>query len=928
MKNEKTSSDSLSENEKQLIFWLRDTPFVFHSRNTDLDKILNISPGFKENLKESFKGNIVSGQLKFTDNGKVISRQQMIVPLKDKEDIFGALEINMDFTEQKELNDELIKRNEVHNTFYKFAKEGIYRLEFEKPIPLSDDMSIQLQLFAKFCYIKECNDSLARMYGYKSGSELIGKKLIDVHKHPELLINADTRRAFIDSGFKLYNVETKEPDNEGNTKYYVYNAIGIIENDCLVRIWGTQVDFTDRKITEIALKDSEERYRLLVEHSPEAIAVHSNGIIVFANESMLRLMNAFKPDDVIGKPVLNFVHPDYHSIVLERIRRSQIEKKHSDIQEEKFIAVNGDIIDVEVTAIPFLYNGTNSSQVVVRDITSKKKDEKIKSAIYKISGLAHSIDTLDALYASVHKIVAELMPANNFYIALYDEHSNIISFPYFVDELDETPEPKKFGNGLTEYVLKYGKPLLADPLVFEKLVEQGEVESIGAESIDWLGVPLKIKDIVIGVLVVQSYSKGIRYKEQELNILNFISEQIAMSISAKKSEAELIKAKTSAEEASSLKSSLLSNMSHELRTPMNGILGFAEIILEESTEPFIKELAHYIQTSGKRLMKTLNSIMDLSQLEAGGDILHNDEFDLIQEIQTVINSFIPIANQKNLYLNFVRSQHLIPMYSDKNLIQQVITNLIDNALKFTSTGGVTVETNIIKISDAKLVEIKVTDSGIGIASEYKDFVFKEFRQISEGLKRNYEGSGLGLSLTKKMVKLLKGKIVFESIPGKGTIFNVIIPLLENPDPEKEFKYEKEKNTIAVKDKIKRTGLSLPKILLIEDNDISIKLTQQFLSKICKLDYTKDPEEALDMTQRMKYDLILMDINLGNEIDGLQVTSEIRKIPGYEKIPIVAVTGYALRGDKERILNSGCSDYIKKPFDKATIIKTINKNLEL
>lgn len=830
-----------------------------------------------------------------------------------------------------ENENEVIADNKVKyisfNKFYKFAREGIYRMEFEKPIPTSLSVDEQLKLFYKYCFLAECNDSLAKMYGYNNATDIIGKRLVEFYEDPENPVNFETNRKFIESNYKIFDAETEEYDSQYLVKYYSNNAVGIIDEDNLIGIWGTQIDITDRKKTELALRDSEERYRLLVEYSPEAIAVHSNGIIVYANKAMFDLLNAEKREDVIGKPVFDFVHPDYKNIVIERIRISQEEKKYSDVLEEKFIDINGNTIDVEVTAIPFLYEGVNSSQVVVRDISAKKKDEKIKSAIYKISELVHSLNTLDELYASVHKIVAGLMPAKNFYIALYDDQTNIISFPYFVDELDVAPEPKEFGRGLTEYVLKYGKPLLADPVVFNELIKKGEVESIGAESIDWLGVPLKIKGKVIGVLVVQSYSKGIRYKEQELNILTFISEQIAMSISSKKSEEELIKAKTSAEEGSKLKSSLLSNMSHELRTPMNGILGFAEIIQEESSEPYIKELAHYIQTSGNRLMKTLNSIMDLSQLEAGGNILHYDEFDLVQEIQSVINSFIPIANQKNLYLNFIFHKQIMIIYSDKNIIQQIVSNLIDNALKFTHTGGVTVEANIVKVSDKKVIDIKVIDSGIGIAKEYKDFIFKEFRQISEGLKRNYEGSGLGLSLTRKMVKLLNGKIVFESIPGKGSIFNIIIPLLKNTDlRKKKLIYNTETDIVLIKDTPKKTGVSLPKILLIEDNDISIKLTQQFLQKICNLDFAKDPLEVVEMTKDTKYDLILMDINLGNEIDGLQLTREIRKIPDYEKTPIIAVTGYALKGDRERILDAGCTDYIKKPFDKATLIKVINKNL--
>jgi PAS domain S-box-containing protein len=914
-----------TEKENLLRIWLKDTPFIFYGRNFDLNKLQGYNNILKENIAKALKGENVNKIIDIEIDGKKRTFRQIVSPLKDGREIFGALGLNIEPEDKDSLIEELKKSIDIHNTFYKFSKEGIYRMEFENPIPVSLPIKKQIELFYKNGYLAECNESLANMYGYETKESITGKRLIDFHKDENNKINFEANKAFIESDYKIYDVQTEEIDKNGNIRYYLNNAVGIIEEGKLARYWGTQIDITERMKTEKALRESEERYRLLVEHSPEAIAVHSGGIIVYVNDSMVNLLKAKSPDELLGKEVMSFVHKDYKEIVNDRIKKTQEEKVHSGILEEKFIACDGKTIDVEVTALPFIYNGIASTQVVVRNVTRRKKDEKIKSAIYKISELAHSINTLDELYKSVHEIVSELMPAENFYIALFDEDTNLISFPYFVDEIDDKPEPKKPGKGLTEYVIKTGKPLLANPSVFNKLMESNEVESIGADSVDWLGVPLIIKDNVIGVLVVQSYSKGIRYKQSELNILNFISEQIAMSISAKKSEEELIKAKTSAEEASKLKSTLLSNMSHELRTPMNGILGFTEIILEESEDTFIRELAQYIQVSGKRLMKTLNSIMDLSQLESGQAILNYEEFDLIGEIQSVINSFIPIANQKNLYLNFVHPQFIINIYSDKNIIQQVVSNLIDNALKFTSTGGVTVEANMIKMTEHKIVDIKVTDSGIGIAPEYKDHIFKEFRQVSEGLKRNYEGSGLGLSLTKKMVTLLKGKIVFESIPGKGSIFNIILPITNTTEnlliPEKnKFEYDVE----YISDAPKNLSSEMPVILLVEDNEISIKLTRQFLSKTCRMDFTKIPDEAIRMVEKKKYDLVLMDINLGNEVDGLQLTQQIRRIKGYESTPIIAVTGYALRGDKERIINGGCTDYIKKPFEKAALIEIIKK----
>jgi len=917
-----------TEKENLFRIWLKDTPFIFYGRNIDFEKLKEQDSVLKESIGKAFKGENVNRIIDIEIDGKKKNFRQIVSPLKESREIFGALCLNIELEDKDSLIDELRKNIDIHNSFYKFSKEGIYRMEFENPIPVSLPVKKQIELFYKNGYLAECNDSLARMYGYETKESIIGRRLIDFHKDENNEINFEANKAFIEADYKIYDAHTEEIDKNGNTRYYSNNAVGIIEDGKILRYWGTQIDITERMKTEKALRESEERYRLLVEHSPEAIAVHSGGKIVYANDSMVSLLKAKNPEELIGKEVMSFVHKDYKGIVSDRIKKTQEEKVHSEILEEKFIACDGKIIDVEVTAIPFIYNGISSSQVVVRNVTRRKKDEKIKSAVYKISELAHSIDTLDELYKSVHEIVSELMPAENFYIALFDEDTNLISFPYFVDEIDDKPEPKKPGKGLTEYVIKTGKPLLANPSVFNKLMESNEVESIGADSVDWLGVPLIIKDNVTGVLVVQSYSKGIRYKQSELNILNFISEQIAMSISAKTSAEELIKAKTSAEEASKLKSTLLSNMSHELRTPMNGILGFTEIILEESEDTFIRELAQYIQVSGKRLMKTLNSIMDLSQLESGQAILNYEEFDLIGEIQSVINSFIPIANQKNLYLNFVHPQFIINIYSDKNIIQQIVSNVIDNALKFTSTGGVTVEVNMIKMTEHKIVDIKVTDSGIGIAPEYREHIFKEFRQVSEGLKRNYEGSGLGLSLTKKMVTLLKGKIVFESIPGKGSIFNIILPLSNTSEkfaiPEKvKSEYDAE----YISDAPQSKSSEMPIILLVEDNEISIKLTKQFLSKTCRMDFTKLPDEAIQMVEKSRYDLILMDINLGNEVDGLQLTQKIRKIKGYESTPIIAVTGYALRGDKERIMSGGCTDYIKKPFEKSALLEIIKKYIK-
>jgi PAS domain S-box-containing protein len=176
---------------------------------------------------------------------------------------------------------------------------------------------------------------------------------------------------------------------------------------------------------------------------------------------------------------------------------------------------------------------------VVRDITERKRAEKVQAATYQISQAANACANLEELYRSIHSILGELMPADNFYIALYDPVRDELSFSYFVDQYDETPAPKKPGRGLTEYVLRTGRPLLASPEVFDELVRQGEVESVGTPSVDWLGVPLKVENRTIGVMVVQSYTEGIRFGHEETDIMSFVSDQVATAIERKQAEAAL-----------------------------------------------------------------------------------------------------------------------------------------------------------------------------------------------------------------------------------------------------------------------------------------------------------------------------------------------------------------------------------------------------
>lgn len=250
---------------------------------------------------------------------------------------------------------------------------------------------------------------------------------------------------------------------------------------------------------------------------------------------------------------------------------------------------------------------------------------------------------------------------------------------------------------------------------------------------------------------------------------------IADITARKKYEQELIVAKETAEEMNRLKSSFLANMCHELRTPMTGIIGYSDLLSENEFAPTVIEYAQVIHKSAKRLMDTLNLILDLSKIEADRLDISQTECDACEVVTESFNLFISEAKKKNLKFELAKPPHKIQVILDERIFSHICTNLINNAVKFTTVGSVMVEINELSTNQGKSLVLTVKDTGIGIAKKNQNLIFEEFRQESEGIGRNFEGTGLGLTVTKKFVEKLKGEIHLESEPGVGTTFTVIIP---------------------------------------------------------------------------------------------------------------------------------------------------------
>ncbi|AFN75346.1 PAS/PAC sensor hybrid histidine kinase [Melioribacter roseus P3M-2] len=409
-------------------------------------------------------------------------------------------------------------------------------------------------------------------------------------------------------------------------------------------------------------------------------------------------------------------------------------------------------------------------------------------------------------------------------------------------------------------------------------------------------------------------------RNEDGEITNFLA--IKEDITEKKEmEFELKRALDSSEEANRLKSTLLSNMSHELRTPLTGIIGFASLLRDDLNNIEQVEMVDKILKSGKRLLITLNSILNLSEIESGAIPINITEFNLGSYTKYFLTNYNKTASEKSLSFDIKVLDNNINAVADENLFKQILMHIVDNAIKFTQKGGVTIEVDTKNgPNNQTLAVIRVIDTGIGIAKNDQEKIFREFRQISEGIRRNFEGSGLGLAVAKKMANLMNGDISVESELGKGSTFTITLPGTFNG---KEQKPTEKESRVPNKDEIIHTGENKPRILSIEDNILNAELVSLYLKDVCEVDTAFDYYEAVEKLKHGNYTAILVDINLGSGPSGIDFAREVRKNPGYNYLPLIAITGYALLRDEKKLLKEGFDYYIAKPYEQEDLLEIIH-----
>ncbi|MCX6169881.1 MAG: PAS domain S-box protein [Ignavibacteriales bacterium] len=973
----------------------------------------------------------------------------------------------------------------------------------------------------------------SEMYGFTE-EEFLGKKLTMFLSHPETTINEIATLRALNGEAVKFEWSLKRNDDNFNFESSLTPIFG--NTNDVIGVVGVARDISERKRSELRLRESEERYRKLFDFSPDPIFVHKDGIILFINSAGLKLFAAKREEQIIGKNILEFVHPDFRSSARERIVSLQNGTDKLQVVRKKFIRLDDAVIDVEVSTISFSYDGEIAAQVVVRDITEKMKAEKqIRLQAELLNSANDSIFLIDKngyiVYANKaalqqHGYTDEEILVMRIQDLDVNENSDFThvrlrdiyekgfgAFEVTHSRKDKSTFPAEVNAQLIiidneKYVLSVERDITERVQTHAELIQsEGKFRSIfesASVAILILGLDHKIlqanhtfskmlgytQEEVLGKSILDltyeedrsdSYSKlgGLVHKSEKVNYLEkryyskngklvwgiasgtvikddkgnplyvvgliqditdrvkanenlrkissaveqssssiiitdlkgsieyvnpkftqvtgFTSDEALgknprvlksgkqtqefyenmwntissgrewqgefhnrkksgqlfwehASISPIKNEAgkithylsvkeditewknvqeELIRSKEEAVEASKLKSSLLANMSHEFRTPLNGVLGFAQLLKEEVADSSQLDMVDKIIQSGRRLMNTLNSVLMLTELENNNYLINKSEIDLVVLCQQLKMFFVKPAQNKNLEFILDLKEENFSIFSDENLLTRVISSFIENAIKYTHAGGIKIElTSIYQNNGKRLAVINIIDTGIGIRTEDQSLIFREFKQLSEGFRRDFEGLGLGLTIANKIMNLIGGTITLQSELGKGSKFTLMIPV-ETPQKidsvqSKQIFMEKEMSPITKPP----TENELANVLLIEDNPLNIEVVQKFLSKICTVSFAREGLAAIKMADEHDYSLVMIDINLGQGIDGVQVLHEIKKLGKYDGKPIIALTGYASDTNKKEFLAHGFTHYLAKPFDKRELIKLVMGILNL
>ena len=648
---------------------------------------------------------------------------------------------------------------------YSSFGQVMYNLDFQTGEYLSMSPSVELLTgYSK----NELNE-----IGFKSIVKKVYSNKIDRYR-----VNGDTNLR-VEEFYAMYLIETKSGENkwiEDNSFAYLdkngdrLNVVGILRDTSSLHSFINKLKEEKNNLDKIF--DLSDTMLIQFDKTLDIMMINKKGCRVFGGDKK----------DIIGKNLNDFI------------------PKHLQLNFEQYIdeLINGDefltrstvgkikTFDKKIKTIEWhntLLRNNNGELIYIiasgQEITERRKEEKIRKIISEILDEANSGKHLYEVFKFIHKSISKLMKAENFYIAYHNREQNLLTFPYCVDKYDDDSTPKKLGKGLTEYVLRTGKSVLVDEKKDNELRQKGETELIGEQSEIWLGVPLKIQNKVIGVLVLQDYEDASTYSEIEQQILDVVAYPISRAIERKMVETEREELIIQLKELNASKDQLFSLISHDLRNPFHSLLGFADILTTEFdylTKEEIKEYNIVINESAKNLYGMTNNLLHYSRYQLGKYEFRPRVINVEEAFRIVLETQEHNIKRKDILLIKELDQN-ISVFADEELISIVLGNIVENAIKYSNAGGmvkISVEKIDIDESDKSSVKIIIEDEGVGIPEENLVRIENKEMFTTPGTIREF-GIGLGLFLSRDFITMNKGKLQIKSEEGKGTTVSIDLP---------------------------------------------------------------------------------------------------------------------------------------------------------
>ena len=635
----------------------------------------------------------------------------------------------------------------------------------------------------------------------------------------------------------------------------------------LLRIHHLRV--ADKRNVEGALEESEDRYKRLVDLLPDAVVVHRGGKIVFGNAAFARLLDEDSPERLVGKSILDLMHPDDHWVAWRNWEQFSETQQHTPLMEQRMMRQDGQTFDVDFVATSFRIHDRPAVLVVIRDISERKRSAEV---------VRRTEARFRTLYDSVLEGVYRMTPAGQ----VLEANPSLVAM---------------LGYGSLDELRATGQDPFADEAQrqnwLERLTREGEVTNHE--------VALRRQDGTL--LVVLDHARAVKDDAgRVLHVEGTVTDVTAMKLTEERlrdhmrdleetrqrledQATQLERTRDEALEASRLKSEFLANVSHEIRTPMNAVIGMTQLLLDSPLSAEQRDNVETVRGQADFLLGLINDILDFSKIEAGRLSFEQLEFSLRGAVATVMEMFAERAEGKGLDFGFV-TEGLVPdaLKGDPIRVQQVLTNLVGNAIKFTDQGKIVITGRTLERStDAVVLRFDVEDSGIGIEAANRQRLFEPFTQADGSTTRRYGGTGLGLAISKQLAEAMGGEVGLESSLDVGSTFWFTVRLtcleaLDAPEPARESEAGK------------KARPALVAVARSESRELHRKQAQSWG---WRAEEAATGGELMDRLRVHRYAAVLIDAELA-DCDLLAVGELVRGLPEGERPQLILLTPFSRR----------------------------------